>query len=112
MKFWRENYELIEKISKEYGVDPEIIVAIIGVETRYGRITGSYRVIDALATLGFDFEPRGSFFRSQLEQYLLLLDEQGLDAENIKGSYAGAMGYGQFIPGSYRAYAVDHDQDG
>ena len=111
VQFWRENRELVEKIAQQYQVAPEIILAIIGVETRYGRVTGNYKVLDALLTLGFDYPPRAAFFRSQLEQFLLLIDEQQLDVKTLKGSYAGAMGYGQFIAGSYRAYAVDGDGD-
>jgi membrane-bound lytic murein transglycosylase B len=95
-----------------YGVAPEYVVAIIGVETSYGRNTGSWRVIDALATLGFDYPPRADFFRRELTQYLLLTREEGFDPGSLKGSYAGAMGYGQFIPSSFRAYAVDFDADG
>ena len=110
--FWRENRELVERIAREYRVEPEILLAIIGVETRYGRVTGSYRVIDALMTLSFDYPPRSRFFTGQLEQFLLMVHEQDIDAALLKGSYAGAMGYGQFIAGSYRAYAVDGDGDG
>jgi membrane-bound lytic murein transglycosylase B len=110
--FWREHRQIIDEVSKKYQVAPEIIVAIIGVETRYGRITGSFKVLDALLTLGFDYEPRAPFFRGQLEQFLLMCDEQKLDPSVLMGSYAGAMGYGQFIPSSYRNFAVDHDQDG
>lgn len=110
--FWKEHKTLLEAISAEYKVAPEIIMAIIGVETRYGRLTGGYRVLDSLLTLGFDYPKRGKFFRGQLKEFLLLSKEQGLDATTLTGSYAGAMGYGQFIPGSYRAYAVDYDKDG
>ncbi|NRB37577.1 MAG: lytic murein transglycosylase B [Pseudomonadales bacterium] len=112
VEFWKKHEKLINDIAAEYKVAPEIIMAIIGVETRYGRLTGGYKVLDALLTLGFDYPKRGKFFRGQLEQFLLLSKEQGLDATELTGSYAGAMGYGQFIPGSYRAYAVDHDKDG
>ena len=110
--FWQTHRKLIQEISEQYQVAPEIIVAILGIETRYGKLAGGYRVLDALMTLGFDYEPRGKFFRGQLEHFLLLADEQKLDPEKLTGSYAGAMGYGQFIPGSYRAFAVDHDKDG
>lgn len=110
--FWREHRALLAQISREYQVPEEIIIAIVGIETRYGKVAGNYRVLDALMTLGFDYPPRGEFFRKQLAQFLLMTDEQGLDATTLKGSYAGAMGYGQFIPGSYRSYAVDYDKDG
>ncbi len=110
--FWEENEAILAKAEQELGVDAQIIVAIIGVETRYGGNTGSYRVLDALATLGFEYPPRASFFRSELEQFLLLSREEQVDIEEAKGSYAGAMGQGQFIPSSYRRYAVDFDGDG
>ncbi|MCR8921209.1 lytic murein transglycosylase B [Dasania sp. GY-MA-18] len=96
----------------QFGVPAHIIAAIIGVETRYGQLKGSYRVLDALATLAFDYPPRSKFFTSELEQYLLLVKEQGFKAEELMGSYAGAMGFGQFISSSYRHYAVDFDGDG
>lgn len=112
VEFWLEHRDIIDEISEHYQVPAEMFIAIIGVETRYGRITGSYKVLDALSTLGFDYPPRATFFRGQLEQFLLLTQEQKLDPLELKGSYAGAMGYGQFIPGSYRAYAVDYDKDG
>lgn len=110
--FWQENRKLLDEVSAKYQVAPEIIVAIIGIETRYGRITGNYKVLDALLTLGFDYPPRATFFRGQLEQFLLMCDEQKLDPATLTGSYAGAMGYGQFIPSSYRSFAVDYDADG
>ena len=115
--FWKENHELIATASKQYGVDEEIIVAIIGVETFYGRITGSYRTIDALVTLGFYYpqnlsSDRSPFFSSELMHYIQLSAEEGLPAAEITGSYAGAMGMGQFMPSSYREYAVDFDQNG
>ncbi len=112
LEFWREHQSLVEKLAQQYQVPEEIILAIIGVETRYGRVTGKYKVLDALMTLGFDYPPRAEFFKQQLGEYLLLLKEQKLDVDQTKGSYAGAMGYGQFIAGSYRAYAVDGDSDG
>ena len=111
VEFWQEHKETITRASEKFGVAPEIIVAIIGVETRYGRHAGRYRVIDALTTLGFDYPSRGKFFRKELAQYLLMVKEQEQDPLSLKGSYAGAMGYGQFIPSSYRAYAVDFDGD-
>lgn len=112
LEFWDRHEALIRQASEEFGVDPEIIVAIIGVETRYGRITGGYRVIDALATLAFHYPPRAGFFRKELEHFFLLAREESLEMEQVMGSYAGAMGFGQFIPSSYRAYAVDMDADG
>jgi membrane-bound lytic murein transglycosylase B len=111
-RFYAEHRESLERASKEYGVDPEVIVAIIGVETLYGTRTGKQRVLDALTTLGFDYEPRKMFFRKELEEFLLLSREESMDPPMVKGSYAGAMGIGQFIPSSYRAYAVDFDGDG
>lgn len=112
VKFWNENKATLERAEKEYGVPPEIIVAIIGVETRYGRHKGGYRVMDSLSTLAFEYPKRGKFFRSELEHYLLLAREENLDPITIKGSYAGAMGKAQFISSSYRNYAVDFDGDG
>lgn len=109
--FWRANREVLGRAQRDYGVDPAIVVAIIGVETFYGRNMGSFRVLDALATLAFDYPKRSEFFARELEQYLLLAREQDLDPLGLKGSYAGAMGYGQFIPSSYRAYAVDYNDD-
>jgi membrane-bound lytic murein transglycosylase B len=118
VQFWQENNKALERAEKEFGVDPAIIVSIIGVETNYGRNVGSYRVIDALATLAFDYytytekrESRKIFFTTQLEHLLLLAREQGKDPLALKGSYAGAMGWGQFMPNSYRKYAVDYDGD-
>ncbi len=110
--FWKNNLHLLERAEKELGVDASVIVAIIGVETRYGGITGRHRVIDALSTLAFDYPPRSKFFRGELEQYLILAREEDIDLLTAKGSYAGAMGYGQFIPSSYRHYAIDFDADG
>ena len=112
VEYWRENREILDKAADAFGVDPRVIVAIIGVETRYGQHAGRYRVADALATLAFDYPPRAKFFRSELEQFLLLTREERVDPLDAKGSYAGAMGHGQFIPSSYREYAVDFDDDG
>jgi len=112
VSFWKENEDILKRAEQAYGVDPAIVVAIIGVETRYGANTGSYRVIDALSTLAFEYPPRSKFFRSELEQLLILAREENVDVRKVKGSYAGAMGYGQFIPSSYRAYAVDFSEDG
>jgi membrane-bound lytic murein transglycosylase B len=110
--FWKENADLLQQAAEAFGVAPQIIVAIIGVETRYGSNTGRHRVLDALATLAFDYPPRSQFFTGELEQYLILAREEDIDILTTTGSYAGAMGYGQFIPSSYRHYAVDFDKDG
>lgn len=110
--FWQQNSEKLRQAEKEFGVPAEIIIAIIGVETFYGRITGSYRVIDALHTLAFYYPKRASFFKKELAQFLLLAREQGFDPLSLKGSYAGAMGLPQFISSSYRHYAIDYDGDG
>ena len=110
--FWRDNRAALERAEATYGVSPEIIVAIIGVETRYGRIMGNFGVVDALSTLAFDYPPRAKFFRGQLTEHLLLSREEGKNPLSLKGSYAGAMGFGQFIPSSYRSFAVDFDGDG
>ncbi|MBQ0798589.1 MAG: lytic murein transglycosylase B [Porticoccaceae bacterium] len=109
--FWHDNRATLERAQRDYGVDPAIIVAILGVETYYGRLTGSYRVLDALSTLAFDYPPRSTFFAKELKEFLLLSREQNKKANELTGSYAGAMGYGQFIPSSYRAYAVDYTGD-
>lgn len=111
-RFWLDHAEIFQQVEERYGVDAEIIVAILGVETRYGKTQGNYRVIDSLSTLAFDYPPRQKFFRQQLEEFLLLAREQNHDPLDLKGSYAGAMGYGQFIPSSYRDFAVDYDDDG
>ena len=110
--FWKENREALEKAETLYGVPAEIIVAIIGVETFYGTRMGKFPVLDALMTLGFDYPPRAKFFRAELEQFLLLSREENIDPRKPKGSYAGAMGMGQFIPSSFRNYAIDFDADG
>ena len=110
--FWRENRASLDNISRSTGVPSEIIVGIIGVETYYGRITGGHRVLDALATLAFYYPPRAKFFRRELEEFLLLVREEEMQATDPFGSYAGAMGRPQFMPSSYRAYAVDSTGDG
>jgi membrane-bound lytic murein transglycosylase B len=110
--FWRQNAKALERAASVYGVPPEIIVAIIGVETEYGRNTGSFRVLDALATLAFDYPRRAEYFRSELEQFLLLARDARADAGSFRGSYAGAIGIPQFMPGSIRRYAVDFDGNG
>lgn len=112
LKFWNEHEQTIAKAAKTYGVDPQIIVAIIGIETFYGGYMGKYPVLDALYTLGFHYPPRADFFRSELGQLQQLIKEEKLPLDDLKGSYAGAMGYGQFISSSYRHYAVDFDGDG
>jgi len=110
--FWRENRELVKRVAEQYGVDPFIVLAIVGVETNYGSNTGSYRVLDALVTLGFYYPRRAEFFAGELAEFFRLAREEQLPLEEVRGSYAGAMGVGQFIPSSYRAYAVDFDASG
>jgi len=109
--FWQTYQPILKEISQKSGVPIEIIVAIIGVETFYGRIKGNYKVIDALYTLAFDYPRRSKFFTSELKHFLLLAQEHHIDPLLAKGSYAGAMGYGQFMPSSYRAYAKDYEND-
>lgn len=111
VRFWQENSAQLAKAQALYGVPAEIIVSIIGVETEYGRNTGGFRVLEALATLAFNYPPRAEFFRTELEQFLLLSRENGLDPLAVKGSFAGAIGIPQFMPGSQRRYAVDFDGD-
>jgi len=111
-EFWLAHRRELDRASVRSGVPPEILAAILGVETYYGRLTGSYRVIDALATLAFDYPPRSKFFTDELAQYLLLTREMRLDPLSLKGSYAGAMGAPQFMPSNYRRFAVDADADG
>ena len=112
LRFRERNVAALQRASAEFGVPEEIILAIIGVETVYGRNMGRYRVIDALATLAFDFPRRAEFFRSELENFLLFARESNLNVLSLRGSYAGAIGMPQFMPGSYRRYAVDYDSDG
>ena len=112
IEFWRANADVLRRVERVYKLPPEITVAIVGVETRYGRNLGSFRVLDSLSTLAFDYPARAAFFRGQLTEFLLLTREEGIDPLAMKGSYAGAMGYGQFIPSSYRNFAVDFDGDG
>jgi len=109
--FIKNNLNTLERAEREFGVPKEVITSILGVETRYGKIQGSYRVIDSLLTLGFDYPRRAKFFRKELVDFFLLTRENELNINQIKGSYAGAMGYGQFISSSYRAYAIDYDGD-
>jgi membrane-bound lytic murein transglycosylase B len=110
-QFMLDHRARLEKAHRETGVAPEYIVAIIGVETFYGRITGKYRVLDALATLAFDYPPRAEYFRGELAQFIALAREEAVDPLTALGSYAGAMGAGQFMPSSYRRYAVDGSND-
>lgn len=110
--FWSEHRDEVARVAQDTGVAPHVIVGILGAETYFGRITGKYRVVDALSTLAFDYPPRASYFRAELEQFLLLAREETLDAKAVLGSYAGAMGNAQFMPRSYRAWAVDGDSDG
>ena len=110
-QFMLEHRKRLEQAHKDTGVSPEYIVAIIGVETFYGRITGKYRVLDALSTLAFDYPPRAEFFRGELAQFIALSREEAVDPLTALGSYAGAMGAPQFMPSSYRRYAVDGSND-
>ena len=112
VRFWRENAAALERASREFGVPAELIVATIGVETLYGRNMGTLKVLDALSTLAFDYPPRAEYFRGELEEYLLLTREAGVRPGTLRGSYAGAIGIPQFLPSSYRKYAVDFDGDG
>jgi peptidoglycan lytic transglycosylase B len=111
VEFYAKHRVTLERAEREFGVPAEIIVAIIGVETYYGRVAGSYRVLDALSTLAFDYPPRSPFFTAELKNFLILARDQGMDPTELVGSYAGAMGYGQFMPSSYRSYAIDFDND-
>ena len=111
-EFWTAHRQALDEASIKSGVAPEYLAAILGVETYYGRLTGNYRVLDALVTLSFDYPPREKFFRDELEQFLLLTRDAHLDPKTLKGSYAGAMGAPQFMPSNYRRYAVDADANG
>ena len=112
VQFWRKFPRTLERAEKKYGVPPQYVVAIIGVETFYGRNTGNWRVVDALTTLAFDYPPRAGFFRSELESYLLMARDTNIDVFSVRGSYAGAIGIPQFMPSSARRYAVDFDGNG
>lgn len=112
VEFWQQHNGALQRASAEYGVPEEIIVAILGVETFYGRYAGKHPVLDALVTLAFDYPPRSKFFKRELEEFLLLAREENWDPKSIKGSYAGAMGQPQFISSSYRRYAIDFNQTG
>jgi membrane-bound lytic murein transglycosylase B len=112
VEFWTAHRQALDQASVHSGVAPEYLAAILGVETFYGRRTGTYRVLDALVTLSFEYPPRGKFFRDELEQFLLLTRDGRLNAKSVKGSYAGAMGVPQFMPSNYRRYAIDADANG
>ena len=111
-RFWRNNAVKLAEAREKYGVPEEVIIAVIGVETHYGRNTGRFRVLEALTTLAFDYPKRSKMFRLELEHYLLLAREETMALATPRGSYAGAMGIAQFMPGSYRRYAIDFDGDG
>ncbi len=112
VKFWNQHAAILARATREYGVPEEIITATIGIETHYGGYTGEFKILDALATLAFDYPKRAAFFRDELEQFVLMGKEGALDLGRLRGSYAGAMGIPQFMPSSYRKYAVDFDGDG
>lgn len=112
IRFLKQHAQILARAEERFGVPAEIIVAIIGIETRYGKVLGSLRVLDSLVTLSVEYPRRSKFFSSELEHFMQLAAEQGLDPLSVKGSYAGAMGIPQFMPSSYRSYAVDFDGDG
>lgn len=112
VEFWKQYAETLQRAEQQYGVPQEIIIAVIGVETLYGRRAGKFRTLDALTTLAFDYPRRAEFFRNELVQYLLLAREQSFDLFAIQASYAGALGIPQFMPSSYRKYAVDFNGNG
>jgi membrane-bound lytic murein transglycosylase B len=112
VEFWKKYKNTLERAERKYGVPPQYVAAIIGVETFYGRNTGNWRVVDALTTLAFDYAPRAGFFKSELESYLLMARDGGFDVFSVRGSYAGAIGIPQFMPSSARRYAVDFDGNG
>lgn len=110
--FWQAHHETLQRAEDTYGVAPEMVVAILGIETNYGRNTGSFRLADALTTIAFDYPRRAEYFRGELTEFLKLAKEEGINPLQLKGSYAGAMGWPQFMPSSYRKWAVDFDGDG
>jgi len=116
LRFWQDNEQWLRRAEERWGVPPEIVVGIVGVETFYGRVTGNFRVLDVLATLAFDFptgrSDRSPFFRAELEEFLALSRKEGLDPTSVRGSFAGAMGLPQFMPSSINKHAVDFDGDG
>lgn len=109
VRLWREHRELLDQVALRWHVEPQYVLAIVGVETYFGRTMGHYRVLDALATLAFDYPPRSEFFRSELAQFLILTHEEQIDPLTAIGSYAGAMGASQFMPSSYRHFAVNEE---
>jgi membrane-bound lytic murein transglycosylase B len=111
-RFWLRNTQTLARAAKAFGVPAEFITATLGIETHYGGYTGNFRILDALATLAFDYPKRAEFFRGELEQFLLMGKETTFDIASLRGSYAGAMGMPQFLPSSFRKYAVDFDGDG
>jgi membrane-bound lytic murein transglycosylase B len=112
VKFWGQHAATLARATREYGVPEEIITATIGIETHYGGYTGNFRILDALATLAFDYPKRAEFFLGELEQFLLMGKDMAFDLASLRGSYAGAIGIPQFLPSSYRKFAVDFDGDG
>ncbi len=112
INFWKLHRDLLDRAEHEYGVDPAVIVGILGVETRYGENTGSWKVLDALVTLSFDYKRRADFFRKELEEFLAIVHQNKLDPQEILGSYAGAIGLPQFMPSSINRFGVDFDGDG
>ena len=112
VKFWNQHAAILARAARVYGVPEEIVTATIGIETHYGGYTGNFRILDALATLAFDYPQRAEYFRDELEQFVLMGKETSLDLAGLRGSHAGAMGLPQFMPSSYRKYAVDFDGDG
>jgi membrane-bound lytic murein transglycosylase B len=111
-EFWRKHHSALDRASRDFGVPPEYILGIIGVETGFGANVGKHRVIDALTTLGFDYTRRGAYFRSELENFLVMSTNEGIDPSQPLGSFAGAMGLGQFMPSSFLEWAVDFNGDG
>ncbi len=112
VEFWKKHQQTLNEVSRSTGVDEDIILGILGVETFFGKITGTYKVLDALYTLSFGYPRRSKYFTSEFEQFLIMTEEEKMDVDNVLGSYAGAMGYSQFMPSSYRAYAKSFDEGG
>jgi membrane-bound lytic murein transglycosylase B len=112
LRFWNENAELLERARRDFGVPESIIVALIGIESRYGSHSGGFGVVDSLYTLSFDSRKRTGYFRGELEQFLVLARDQGWDPSQIQSSFAGALGWPQFMPSSYRRFAIDYSKDG